>query len=75
MEKIKKEILQIPVSGDILNLKFALLQAQKEGATDYECYSGNLIFFCEESEAEYLQRLLVNYKGAVKQITKKLKSL
>lgn len=73
MEKIKKEILIVNIKGDILDLAKNVEDAKKEGATFYECYSGNLIFFCEESEAEYLQRLLVNYKKAVKVITKKLK--
>lgn len=73
MEKIKKEILIVNIKGDILDLAKNVEDAKRTGATNYECYSGNLIFFCEESEAEYLQRLLVNYKKAVKVITKKLK--
>jgi hypothetical protein len=75
MEKIKKEILQVNIKGDILELEKNVKEARSKGATNYECYSGFVIFFCEESEAEYLQRLLVNYKNAVKQISKKLKSL
>lgn len=73
MQKNKVEINMIDISGDITTLINVALDAKKNKATNYECYSGKVIFFHEESNEEYLLRLQEVYTEQLKKIKQQIK--
>lgn len=69
------EVFHCPIKGNINHLLTQIESAKMRGAETYDCISGSIVFYKNQSEKEHLLEQQKKYTSIMKELKNRLKEI